>query len=249
MNAAGTPINATQQTQYHTTMHFEDADPIEREGTAELQNDPRFFTENVIEKRLEAFEALAIVTELMSVCAVQQCFELTNDYSWTGGLVHVAVVQLVGFFTMVLVTLLSTIATVVLSLQLFFTIRLMTAGPTGFDKAARFYQDSRMWRWRERAIFGVKWSMVLFMFSTGCMLFVKFYTEGAPQVEKESEKVKDSEYTIHKVIASAVWCTFMALAGVIAWLVREHQQVFDRAYSSLDACHNELNRHLISQRG
>mmetsp|Transcript_59662 Transcript_59662/g.167197 ORF Transcript_59662/g.167197 Transcript_59662/m.167197 type:complete len:83 (+) Transcript_59662:2-250(+) len=82
------------------------------------------------------------------------------------------------------------------------------------------------------------------------MLFVKFYTEGAPQVEKESKNLKEEEYSGHKIIASVVFCTFMALAGIIAWLVKQHQRVFDLAYSSLDACHNELNRHLIaSHRG
>jgi hypothetical protein len=221
---------------------------FEREGTAELKNDPRFFTENVIDKRLAAFEAMAIVTELMSAEAVKQCFELTNEYAWTGKMVHVAIIQFIGLALMISVMFMATVATAVLSLQLFFTIRLMTAGPTGFDKAARFYQDNRMWRWRERAIFGVKWSLCVFVLSTGFMLYVKFYTEGAPAVEEETEELKEEEYHVHKIMASIILAIFIGLSGILACLVKMHQRCFDESYSTLDACHNELNRHLVSER-
>lgn len=224
----------------------DDLDILQREGTAELKNDPRFFTENVIDKRLAAFEAVAIVTELMSAEAVKQCFELTADYARTANMVPVAIIQALGFSLMVSVMFMATVATAVLSLQLFFTIRLMTAGPTGFDKAARFYQDKRMWRWRERAIFGVKYSLCTFMLSTGFMLFVKFYTEGAPVVEEEAEGMKTKEYHMHQVLASVVLVVFCILASILAWLVRTHQRVFDESYATLDACHNEYNRHLVT---
>lgn len=237
----------------HTGMHMmvmEDPETLalEREGTAELRNDPRFFAENVIEKRLTAFEAMAIVTELLSAEAVKQCFELSKDFSFTGGMLHVAIIQLLGFSLMVTTMFLATVSTAVLSLQLFFTIRLFTCGPTGFDKAARFYQDHRMWVWRERAIFGVKWGLVLFFLSTGFMLYVKFYTEGAPTIEHMTEEEKEEEYHFHKYIAAAVITIFIVLSGVLFRLVRIHQWVFDESYATLDACHNELNRHLISNR-
>merc|ERR1719277_1925043 len=129
----------------------------------------------------------------MAAEAVKQCFELTNEYAWTGKMVHVAVIQFVGLALMISVMFMATVATAVLSLQLFFTIRLMTAGPTGFDKAARFYQDNRMWIWRERAIFSIKYSLALFMLSTGFMLYVKFYTEGAPEIEEMHKHQKEKE--------------------------------------------------------
>mmetsp|Transcript_76748 Transcript_76748/g.159670 ORF Transcript_76748/g.159670 Transcript_76748/m.159670 type:complete len:251 (-) Transcript_76748:171-923(-) len=240
--------STTQESPHaHTQMVFVEGAAIQREGTAELKNDPRFFTENVIDKRLAAFEAMAIVTELMAAEAVKQCFELTKEFAWTGDMTFVAVMQLIGFFLMVSVMMMATVATAVLSLQLFFTIRLMTAGPTGFDKAAYFYQDKRMWRWRERAIFGVKWSLVVFTLSTGFMLFVKFYTEGAPAVENMSEEAKAREYVSHKILAPCVLGVFVLGAGVLTKLVSDHQAVFDTAYSSIDSCCNELNRHLIFQ--
>merc|ERR1719277_986265 len=149
----------------------------------------------------------------MAAEAVKQCFELTNEYAWTGKMVHVAVIQFVGLALMISVMFMATVATAVLSLQLFFTIRLMTAGPTGFDKAARFYEDNRMWRWRERAIFGIKWSLCVFMLSTGFMLYAKFYTEGAPEVEKMNEHLKEEEYGVHKIMATCILVIFIVLSA------------------------------------
>lgn len=241
----------------HTQMVMvDDHEGLEREGTAELKNDPRFFTENVIDKRLAAFEAVAIVTELISVEAVKQCFDLANEFEYVGDMVFAGAIQMIGFLLMVSVMFMSTVATAVLSLQLFFTIRLMTASPTGFDKAARFYQDHGMWQWRERAIFAVKWCLVTFMLSTGCMLYVKFYTKGFEGHEghegneggHESMVGHALEYKAHKVFAVLILVVFTCLSAIVLWLVKHHQRVFDQCYATLDICHNELNRHLVSHR-
>jgi len=266
----------TENSQYsHTQMVMIDSsEAFEREGTAELKNDPRFFSENVLDKRLAAFEALAIVTEIMSVEAIKQLFELAEEFEYVGDQRFVGVIQVVGFSIMVTVMFAATMATAVLSLQLFFTIRLMTASPTGFDKAARFYQDKQMWLWRERAIFGVKYSLVCFMLATGCMLFVKFYLQGTPEAEGEGHGEEHGhehkaehghghhegghhegghgfiidEYFIHRVYALLVFVVFSILSLAMYCLIRMHQRVFDECYSSLDICHNSLNRHLVSER-
>lgn len=264
----------TENSQYsHTQMVMIDSnETFEREGTAELKNDPRFFTENVLDKRLAAFEALAIVTEIMSVEAIKQLFELAEEFEYVGDQRFVGLVQVVGFGIMVSVMFAATMATAVLSLQLFFTIRLMTASPTGFDKAARFYQDRQMWLWRERAIFGVKYSLVCFMLATGCMLFVKFYLQGTPEAEEHGHGEEHGhhehgaehghghheaghggwhgvdEYFIHRVYALLVFVVFSILSTAMYCLIRMHQRVFDECYSSLDICHNSLNRHLVSER-
>lgn len=255
MNSSfGRMVPRTENSHYtHTQMVMVDAaDQLEREGTAELKNDPRFFTENVIDKRLTAFEALAIITEIMSVEAIKQCFELAAEFEFVGDKKLVGVVQVFGFVMMVSVMFASTVATAVLSLQLFFTIRLMTASPTGFDKAARFYQDQQMWRWRERAIFGVKYSLCCFMLATGCMLFVKFYL-GGEEEEREEEREQhhasaqhQREYFAHQVFATLVFGIFTMLSTIMYFLIRAHQRVFDECYASLDICHNELNRHLVT---
>jgi len=219
---------------------------FEREGTADVVNDPRFYTENVIDKRLAAFEAVAIVMEIMASEAIKQCYELPVDFELVGPGYHVAIFQVIGFSIMIGVFYMATVATAVLSLQLFFSIRLMTAGPTGFDKSASFYTDKRMWGWRENAIFGVKWSIVGFFVSTGFMLYVKLYTEGAP--EKTVEHDEEEGRAGHKFFAAITLAIFLALSCNLTVMVRTHQRVFDDNYNSIDACHpGELNRHLTAR--
>jgi hypothetical protein len=222
---------------------------LEREGTAELTNDPRFFTENVIDKRLAAFEALAIVTEIMASEAVKQCFELSKEFVFREDFPIMGAMQMIGFVLMCTVMFMSTVATAVLSLQLFFTIRLMTAGPTGFDKAASFYVDRRMWIWRERAIFGVKWSLFTFTLSTGFMLCVKFYTEGMEEEERENHHAMRGA-GFHRFIATSVFAFFCMLSAGIFYLVKVHQQVFDESYQSVDTCvPGELRSHFLANQG
>eukprot|EP00440_Ansanella_granifera_P063898 gb/GFBE01069274.1/.p1 GENE.gb/GFBE01069274.1/~~gb/GFBE01069274.1/.p1 ORF type:complete len:253 (+),score=72.46 gb/GFBE01069274.1/:1-759(+) len=219
----------------HTRLVMEEGE-IQREGTAEITNDPRFFAENVIEKRLAAFEALAVITGIMAEESLKQTFELSKEFAWTGPLLVISILQLIGFFIMVFVAFMDLVACAVLSLQLFFTIRLFTAGPTGFDKASRFYTDDRMWRWRERAIFCVKWSIVMFVLSTGFMLCVKFYVEGAPEVEEETRRQHTSEYHGHQILAAVVFVVFLVLSYILAWLGIEHTKVFNESYSSVELC-------------
>jgi len=208
---------------------------LERENTADVVNDPRLYVENVLDKRLAAFEALAIVTEIMSAEAVKQCFELPADFELVGPYCHVAIFQIIGFGIMISVLFMTTVATATLSLQLFFSIRLMTAGPTGFDKAANFYTDRRMWQWRERAVFGVKWGIVGFFLSTGFMLYVKLYTEGAPEKTVEHDE-EEGRYG-HKIFAGVTLGIFLCLSAALTHLVQSHTRVFEECYSSVDMCH------------
>jgi len=228
------PMRIQQGTTTPQTQMVQEHELLEREGTAELTNDPRFFAENVVEKRLAAFEALAVITGIMAEESLKQTFELSKEFAWTGTLLVISILQLTGFFVMVIVAFMDLVACAVLSLQLFYTIRLFTAGPTGFDKASRFYCDQRMWRWRERAIFGVKWSIVLFVVSTGLMLSVKFYVEGAPEVEKESRTQHEAEYKGHQILASIVLVFFAVLSYILFLLGREHTRVFSESYNSVD---------------
>merc|ERR1719323_2938278 len=110
----------------------------------------------------------------------------------------------------------------------------MTASPTGFDKAARFYQDMRMWRWRERAINGVKYSLVALLQSMGFMLYVKIFLEGSPELEHESEREKEVEYDERRIFAWVLFVGCIILATILLWLVKEHYKVFSLCYSSLD---------------
>merc|ERR1719343_1550389 len=122
----------------------------------------------------------------MGEVALKETLALAGEFKFVGVAFYVVIFQIVGEALMVSVLFASSLSSGVLSLQLFYTIRLMTASATGFDKASRFYQDGRMWRWRERAIGGVKYSMIVLLQSMACMLFVMLFTEGAPELEHET---------------------------------------------------------------
>jgi hypothetical protein len=233
----------------HTMPHRKYDEELElppREGTAELNNDPRFFGENVLDKRLAAFEAVAIVTEILALEAVRQCYEYAELHR-VGELWVVWAFQMMGFLTIVMVMFMNLLAASVLSLQLFFTIRLMTTGPTGFDKASAFYTDDRMHKWRERAIFCVKWATVLFMLASGLMLFVKFYADGAPEVVHEPEHVEEAEYQGHKILAGGILGLFIFLTAILVQLMKEHQKVFDISYASIEMIiPTDVHAHLLS---
>merc|ERR1712187_811569 len=119
------------------------------------------------------------------------------------------------------------VATIVLSLQKWFTYRLMTAGPTGFELAADFYKDRNMVRWRHRAVFCVKWNMPLFLLSLGFLLYVKFYKEGNPKPGGEPT-VETSR--IYQVLAVSVLLSFLASFFLTASIVMTHSSVFEANY-------------------
>mmetsp|Transcript_52646 Transcript_52646/g.122541 ORF Transcript_52646/g.122541 Transcript_52646/m.122541 type:complete len:288 (-) Transcript_52646:12-875(-) len=142
----------------------------------ELYNDPRFFNDNVIDKRLTAFTALSIVSSLMAGAACDNFFPfLDRNMGILGAASPIrSVLQLVGFGLMCMVLFLNVVASMVFGVQFYFTYRLMTSGPVGFESARAFYLDSNMTFWRQFSAKALIWGMPMFVLSIGCMLFVKF---------------------------------------------------------------------------
>merc|ERR1740138_2015770 len=84
------------------------------------------------------------------------------------------IMQLVGFGLMCLVLFLNVLATMVFGVQFYFTYRLMTSGPIGFESARSFYIDPNMTYYRQLSAKGLIWGLPMFVLSVGCMVFVKF---------------------------------------------------------------------------
>jgi len=82
------------------------------------------------------------------------------------------------------------VATIVLSLQLFFTIRLMTAGPTGFEQSKLYYLNPNIVFYRHAAIRLMLNSLWIFMFAAGCRMASKFSDDAvsAPEWVKASRE-------------------------------------------------------------
>merc|ERR1719450_473796 len=134
----------------------------------ELHNDPRFFTVNVIDRRLTALASLSVVSGIMAGAAVDQCFALRKDfvlfddshwykinvYDW---------MQLIGFLGMCVVLAVNVTTSLVFGIQFFYTFRLMTGGPTGFETAKAY--------WRQLSATALTEGMPLFSLGVGLMLF------------------------------------------------------------------------------
>merc|ERR1712037_179054 len=147
-------------------------------------NDPRFFDDNVIDKRLTAFTALSVVSSLMAGAACDQFFPFIEEANTKLMGTHDFVrrfMQLFGFGLMCIVLFLNVLATMVFGVQFYFTYRLMTSGPIGFETARSFYLDTKMTYYRQLSAKGLIWGMPMFILSTGCMLFGKLDGASASQ--------------------------------------------------------------------
>merc|ERR1740138_1535605 len=125
-----------------------------RTNSMELQNDPRFFQSNVIDKRLAALKNLTIVSSLMLGTALGHCFSLKKDYNFvtrwecTG----VSIIQLFSFLLLLRVVFVCFLALYTFCQQLYHIYRLMTSGPTGVELAGEYYLHPNIVLWRHTAV-------------------------------------------------------------------------------------------------
>merc|ERR1719343_1591252 len=137
----------------------------------ELHNDPRFFASNVIEKRLKAFNRLALVSALTASVALLRCTALSKRVDMTDSVTFLDGLQITGFFMMAAVLFMNISATIIFLYQTFFTNRLVTAGATGLELASAYYLHPDVVNWRH---FGVKclgYGLPLIMQSGGLLLY------------------------------------------------------------------------------
>jgi len=148
---------------------------LPRSESMEVTNDPRFFSNSVITKRLAAFQTVSVVSVLMVNLSVKQMFILEKDMDLTKAR---GVAQYVGFILMSTVFLMDLFTVIVVVQQLFMTFRLLTTGPTGFEVAKSFYLNPNIVTMRHSAVKGFLFSLPLFAASSCLMVFVKFDKQG-----------------------------------------------------------------------
>lgn len=187
----------------------------------DLQNDPRFFNDNVIDKRLTAFTALSVVSSITAGCAVDQFGpfweEADQNMFGTAGFASQPfriIVYLVGFGLMCLVLFLNTVATMTFGIQFYFMYRLVTSGPLGFEAARAFYLNPTMTYWRQFAVKALIFGLPMFMCAIGCMLFVRY-------VNRNPER---------HIIAWITLCIFCTFAIILLRVGYVHQHVFNQKY-------------------
>lgn len=239
----------------------------------DVSNDPRFFAKNVMDKRLSAFKSLTIVSSLMFGTSVKQCFALKKnmDFSnWEPYVGNIAIWQMVGFMMSTVVAFMCLLSLYVIAHQLFYTYRLMTAGPTGFEQASVFYLTRVITIWRHLAIKCLFNGLWAFMVLVGVQLFVKFYKDAdgertGPHMvwamnlvngTSQDHKVISLDHhhkldmTTHAILGYVVFFCFMCGFAVLSYIRYTHLKVFRDNYSSIKAMTDPIQRNAkeMSQR-
>merc|ERR1719218_469888 len=128
-----------------------------------VTNDPRFFQDSVLSKRLAAFGGLSVVSGLM----VGTCSDVISMKKDINLATLEGKLQLVSFSIMTFVLFANIIATYVGVAQIYHTYRLETAGPTGFEMATSYYLNPNIVSFRHLAIKGMLHSLPLYLVATG----------------------------------------------------------------------------------
>lgn len=203
-----------------------------RAESMDLNNDPRFFSGNVIDKRLGAFGSLSIVSGLMLGTSMSQCFGLSKDFDLTPEWPYIGYFQLVGFILQMSVTFMCLIALYVTAHQLFYTFRLMTSGPTGFECASVFYLSRAVVMWRHFSIKCLFNGLWIFMLSSGFQLLGKFYKDALETHDPPKAQLR-MDLALNMAIGVAVCFTAMA---VLLYVIRaQHLTAFREQYTNIKA--------------
>eukprot|EP00747_Dinoflagellata_sp_TGD_P111313 gnl/TRDRNA2_/TRDRNA2_171199_c0_seq11.p1 gnl/TRDRNA2_/TRDRNA2_171199_c0~~gnl/TRDRNA2_/TRDRNA2_171199_c0_seq11.p1 ORF type:complete len:252 (-),score=49.11 gnl/TRDRNA2_/TRDRNA2_171199_c0_seq11:71-826(-) len=220
---------------------FLDGLEVIRAESMDLNNDPRFFSSNVLDKRLKAFAGLSLVSGLMVGNSIGQCFHMKKDMDltqWPG------IVSMVAFIFMNSVLFMDVTAVVVLVHQLFYTYRLMTAGPTGFEIAATFYLNGNIIMFRHLAIKCLLLSLPIFLTASGMNLLVAFHKDSLPK--KEAKMNHNLDMMTHNIMGGVV-CGLFTLAALVVLCIRwTHLAIFRERYELVKEKEKPLLTHVQS---
>lgn len=198
----------------------------------ELKNDPRFFQDNVLNYRLSAFGGVSVVSALMVGNCMGQMWDMDKNMqvlTSQGKIFHAnGIIQLIAFSMLVIVFFANMLSTYVGVAQPYHTIRLMTAGPTGFECAASYYLNRNIVAYRHGAIKYMLLSIPLYISQMGLRLIVKFDRNNRKHIEPPSETPMASE------VQGIIYCCLMLLLAFVLYQVHlKHFVVFRDRYEEM----------------
>jgi len=130
----------------------------------------------VLKYRLAAFHGIAVVGGLMLKNSMDTVFKMEkamtiNPLKWDG------FIQLLSFTLLTFVLFANVLSIYIGVAQPYHTIRLMTAGPTGYEIAASYYLNKNVVAYRHLAIKTMLVSLPVFLVSSGLRLMGLFDNE------------------------------------------------------------------------
>jgi len=239
---------------------------LARSESMDITNDPRFFANNVMEKRLGAFKSLTLVSSIMFGTALGQCFGLKKDMNFAENedlVGNVALWQIIAFFLALMIAIQCLLSLYIIAQQLFYTYRLMTAGSLGFDLAAVFYLTRTITMWRHLAIKLLFNGMLKFLIVVAIQLFVTFYKDAAAVKDKHDSQmvvnmVNFTSYQesiihlkapthilsmkVHVALGYLVLAICTIIAAVMYRIRQQHQAVFGENYKHAEHQTHPLER-------
>lgn len=196
-----------------------------RAESMEISNDPRFFTDNVINYRLAAFASTGIVSGLLIGQAMSDMMGMDKNMNLTKPM---GIIQFVNFFILCWILFFNTIATYVSVAQPYHCYRLLTSGPTGFECSASYYLNPNIATWRHFAIKMLLISLPLYIIQMGLRIVVKF-----DRANKKDPEFGDDAPAYSDLQGIGFGC-FLAAFGVVLYCVHQtHFSVFRERYASM----------------
>eukprot|EP00928_Gymnodinium_smaydae_P002054 TRINITY_DN10723_c0_g1_i1.p1 TRINITY_DN10723_c0_g1~~TRINITY_DN10723_c0_g1_i1.p1 ORF type:complete len:261 (-),score=66.55 TRINITY_DN10723_c0_g1_i1:100-882(-) len=207
----------------------------------QMANDPRFYEDNVLDKRLAAFAGLAVVSGFMVGTAMESVFSMDKNFDLT---TVDGYMQMIGFGFLTLVLVVNLLAMYIGVVQAYHTTRLMTSGACGFEMASAYYLNPNIVHWRHFAIKLMLIGLPAILISSGFRLlhffnkeqtdtgakWVSFQSVGSSLDPKKHPNVNGMTFSGLAV------CVLYLLFGIVLYCIHlRHVQVFREKYSQLGA--------------
>lgn len=203
---------------------------LARADSMDIVNDPRFFTDNVLNYRLSAFAGLAVISGFLLQNAMDQLFGMSKNMPIFNSAkeafsVH-GILTLISFCLLIAILMANLLATYIGVAQPYHTMRLMTAGPTGFDAAASYYLNPNIVSYRHYAIKAMLACLPLYLFQMGLRLVVRF------ERDTEDTGVSPPETTPwESQIQGITFCVIFQILALMLLVVHgKHFSIFRERY-------------------
>jgi hypothetical protein len=206
----------------------------------DMENDPRFFQNNVMDKRLTAIGSLLLISTLVLGCSINLLFGQKKDIFFDRSLICkiLGLANLIGFGSLIIVVICCFLAIYVISNQLYHIYRLMTSGPTGIELAGMYYLTPNIVLLRHNAIGALLSGLFAFVFSAGCMLSVKLVRDGGTSQDcflpvingtvHRTAAVGGVDY--HLIFAVITFAVFAVATAGALYVKSLHRRQFDKFY-------------------
>merc|ERR1712232_404880 len=196
-----------------------------RAESMEITNDPRFFTDNVINYRLAAFGSTGILSGLFIGQAMSDIMGMDKNMDPTR---WIGCIQLSCFTLLCVILFFNVLATYVSVAQPYHCYRLMTSGPTGFECAASYYLNKNIATYRHLSVKCMMVSLPLYIIQMGLRVQVKFDrgNKDGPDLDKNAPLYSDLE--------GVVFGSLLIVMGLFLFGIHyTHFAVFQERYAAM----------------